>query len=218
MVSVRRTHLEGRRFGKLLVLELSSESRTGNKWLCRCDCGTVKQVWQGHLLRGKSRSCGCSQRTQDGHATKHPMWWRWSSMIERCEKKYAINYNEYGGRGISVCDRWHKFSNFLEDMEDTFFEGATLDRIDNNGNYEPGNVQWVTPKQQNANQRRTVFVDTPNGRMTRSQAAALAGMPIGRFTSRHEAGWSLERLFDPANREPLVWCRKSRAWIQSPTS
>ena len=172
MVSVRRTHLEGRRFGKLLVLELSSESRTGNKWLCRCDCGTVKQVWQGHLLRGRSRSCGCSQRTQDGHAS--------------------------GGA--------------------TFFEGATLDRIDNNGNYEPGNVQWVTPKQQNANQRRTVFVDTPNGRMTRSQAAALAGMPIGRFTSRHEAGWSLERLFDPANREPLVWCRKSRAWIQSPTS
>lgn len=202
MSGKKRIDLTGRVFGELTVIRFSPEDSGRNypKWLCRCSCGVVKAFSQGHMIQGKSRSCGCTQKTQGGHALKHPMWHRWHSMIDRCENKGAKNYASYGARGIKVCERWHKFPLFLEDMEDSFFTGASLDRIDNNGNYEPSNVRWATAKQQMKNTSRTVFIETPWGRMTRSEAAQRAGVPLGRFINRHESGWSVDRLFDPANR------------------
>lgn len=209
--------LVGERFGRLLVISLISKAslKAGKYcdtiWLCRCDCGTEKQVRRGNLKSGSTQSCGCYRNTQGGHSRKHPLWPRWNSMLERCNYSANKDFENYGGRGISVCDRWHSFPLFLDDMEAGFFEGATLERENNHGNYEPGNVCWATPKEQRQNTRQTAFIKTPWGIMSRGDAATKAGVPIGIFIKRVKMGWSMERLFDPSNREKLSgWSRRSR--------
>lgn len=198
----RSVDLTGQRFGHLTAIRISPEhSKRGHpKWICVCDCGTTKLINQLSLRNGRSRSCGHVNATQGGLATKHPMWWRWSHMIARCKNPKDKRYPAYGGRGIDVCERWLHFPSFLADMEGSFFAGASLDRIDNDGDYAPQNVRWATPRQQNANQRRTVFIETPSwGRIPRAEAARKMGVPVMKFIHRHRIGWSVERLFDPSN-------------------
>lgn len=208
--------LSGHRFGRLLVVSvISKASKTSGKridtvWLCRCDCGKEHHVQRGNLKNGSVQSCGCFRNTQGGHSNKHPQWARWHHMIARCTKPSSKDYENYGGRGIIVCSRWRSFPLFLEDMGGTFFEGATLERNNNDGDYEPGNVRWATPQEQLWNQRKTVFIDTPWGKMSRGEAAKRAGVPIGRFISRVNNGWPMDRLFDPKNQEKLSrWSRRS---------
>lgn len=211
---MRFKDLTGQRFGRLIVVSIVSRATRKSPetiWLCRCDCGIEKSVRRGNLRNGSTQSCGCYRNIQGGHSNKHPLWKRWSQMIDRCKNPESKDFHNYGGRGIAVCNRWHSFPFFLEDMEADYFDGATLERENNNGNYEPNNVRWATPREQTWNQRKTVFIDTPWGRLSRGEAAARANVPIGRFISRHRNGWDVERLFDPANREKMHrWSRRSR--------
>ena len=162
--------LVGRWFGWWLVLAIHPKrvryGRHGHAvsvlWLCRCKCGTERVVFGSNLRQGLSTSCGCLKRektrernTKHGHACRGKVtraYTRWLGMLQRCSDPNHAAYCYYGARGISVCERWLKFENFYADMGDPP-PGLSIDRIDNNGNYEPDNCEWATPLQQNHNRR-----------------------------------------------------------------
>jgi hypothetical protein len=129
-------------------------------------------------------------------------------MIDRCANSQSKDYKDYGARGILVCDRWLKFPNFLLDMEASFFPGATLEREDNEGNYDPFNVIWATRRRQAQNKRHTVYLQTPWGRISRGEASTLSGLSVGIIASRQRNGWSDDRIFAPENlRKRSRWDR-----------
>lgn len=152
-----KINLVGKVFGKLKVIrEVINSDRKRIYWECVCDCGKTTVVRSENLRNSTTKSCGCLQRikaTTHG-ATNHPLFRVYTGMVERCCDENNGAYDNYGGRGIKVCDRWlNSIENFIEDMFFGYQNGLQLDRKDNDGNYEPSNCRWVTP-QQNAMNRR----------------------------------------------------------------
>lgn len=162
-------------FGRLTILSFvrSGGANKSRVYLCRCICGTELEVSR-RSLRAGTRSCGCLQRdvtaemgrikTSGNHthgfasSKRHPLYSVWSAMRQRCNNPKNRSYRHYGGRGIRVCDQWNSsdgFVVFLRDMGERP-AGTSLDRIDNDGNYEPGNCRWATAKEQGVNRRRAV--------------------------------------------------------------
>jgi hypothetical protein len=146
----KRIDLTGRRLGRLAVCVY-----TGRKyWFCICDCGTRVVVQGGSLRGGRTKSCGCLRKDR---STKHgmsgtPEYSSWKAMMARCYNPCHVAYENYGGRGISVCDEWHSVEAFFADMGERP-PGCSLDRIDPNEIYRPGNCRWSDTKQQNQNRR-----------------------------------------------------------------
>jgi len=151
----------GKKFNHYKVLDDAGTTSGGAAHLlkCQCDCGRIQNVAKVALVGNKCKQCRrCAVTKSNKRRARHGMYKSstyniWRSMKGRCKYTYKKSYNRYGGRGISVCNRWLKFDNFLEDMGKRP-EGMQLDRVDNDGNYEPGNCRWVTPKV-NANNRKT---------------------------------------------------------------
>jgi hypothetical protein len=168
---VRRPHdIAGVRFGRLVAMgPMSRISSRERLWVCRCDCGADAEVRAGALVAGRQVSCGClqSERTaarnvaaaRHGHASKDgasPEYKAWGGIKRRCYNPSDREFHNYGGRGITVCDRWRdSFDAFLADVGTRPSPRHSIDRIDNDRGYEPGNVRWATRETQERNKRTT---------------------------------------------------------------
>jgi hypothetical protein len=157
---MRLIQLKGRRFGRWTVLKRMK----GPFWICRCRCGTLREVWGLHLRGGHSKSCGCLRRellTRHGHSTRagpSREYSAWDHAKQRCYNPKQRGFKNYGGRGIAMWPPWRdSAARFVRDLVKAIGycpKGHSIDRINNDGNYEPGNVQWATRKQQNNNTRK----------------------------------------------------------------
>ena len=192
--------IAGQRFGRL-VASRSVRHKGAPHWICVCGCGRETGPIAPRKLRaGKSKSCGCARgesvrqvgylNTRHGHAAdgkRSRTYVIWQGMIQRCHNARSKYFSRYGGVGVVVCDRWHDFANFLEDMGEVP-ETLTIDRWpDNDGNYEPGNCRWATYTDQNRNRRIAVLVD---GRPIADQAAEL-GITYGALYQRFKRAGKL---------------------------
>lgn len=150
----------GKKFGRWTVLERGKNNKYGQAmWLCRCDCGKEKTVGGAELRSGNTHSCGClrpslsAKKATTHGASRTSEYHIWNTMKGRCSNPRAEKYKDYGGRGITVCEHWHKFENFIADMGPKPTPIHSIDRIDNEGHYTPDNCRWATPKEQMSNQR-----------------------------------------------------------------
>jgi hypothetical protein len=153
---MKKVDLVGKIFGDLTVICFADKKGNKVRWLCKCKCGAEKPIYATHLTRGNSTSC--TPGGGHGIGKKIPGYKSWSAMIARCTNLNHVAYDSYGGRGILICHRWlASFANFYEDMGPRP-SGKTLDRINTNGNYEPSNCRWATPKEQQNNMRSNKLV------------------------------------------------------------
>jgi hypothetical protein len=179
--------LTGQKYQRLTVIKFVELSKYGAIWECKCDCGNIKNVKSGDLRSGNTNSCGCYMKDRIKETnTKHKAtengiitgtYRSWRTMKARCYQKSTINYKEYGGRGIEVCERWrNSFENFLEDMGERP-EGYSIERKDFNGNYEPSNCCWIPFNHQSKNTRSNKYVILNGEKMIQSEASRLLNIP-----------------------------------------
>lgn len=190
--------LTGKRFGRLLVVARAENVLPNEKrpvivqWVAKCDCGKTSVVRGNSLKIGRTKSCGCLLlETSKMKATKHGLrssaeYSAYQGMFQRCYGKR--DFEKYGSRGIVVCQSWHRdnengFMNFISDMGMRPTKNHSIDRIDNNGNYEPSNCRWALPIVQNTNQRSNIWVEYNGQRMVRKHFAAMLG--VDQTTIRH---------------------------------
>lgn len=153
--------ITGNKYGKLTVIRYFESKNHNRYWLCMCECGKERTVSTEKLTSGHTRSCGCLKiiHKTHGYSMKLKEYICWLDMKGRCYRPTNQRFSNYGGRGITVCDRWvNSFENFLADMGLKPTPQHSLDRINNDGNYEPCNCKWSTPKEQRMNKQNTVRV------------------------------------------------------------
>lgn len=196
----KRIDLSGSRFGRLTVLGFVGVCNSASVWKCRCDCGVIKDVSGNRLRSGKTRSCGCLRKeglTSHGGSCS-ALYWTWIGMMKRCYNPSHHAYNAYGGRGVTVCQRWHNLQIFINDMGPKP-KDMTLDRIDNSKGYSPENCRWATPKQQARNRRRNVVLRFDGKEMCMAEWATHLGISRGTLFYRLKSGWPLDRALRPLN-------------------
>lgn len=181
----RLKNLSGQKFNKLFVIGFCGLENRNAKWFCKCECGNLAKVSASCLKSGHTKSCGClffeavkASNRKHGHSgyTKTKTYGIWSSMRERCTNTNNKTYKNYGSRGITVCERWQVYENFLADMGERPSKEHSLDRIDNDGNYCPENCRWATKKQQANNTRSNRFLTLDGITLTMAQWGDKTGI------------------------------------------
>lgn len=197
----------GHRYGSLTAISFASMTKSGAKWLFQCDCGTKKVIRLANVRNGHAGSCGCAHRRMARSAnTTHDMsrtavYKVWASMIGRCCNPSDAAYQHYGARGICVSPVWREsFESFLKDMGPRPSALHSIERLDNDGNYEPGNCAWIMQAAQAQNTRRVRRFKFRGSVLTARQLSEHYGIPLKSLIRRIEAGWPLER----AVLEPLA--------------
>jgi len=197
--------LVGTRSGKLTLVGQGNHIGKHRAVLCSCDCGKTTHIYLMHFRRGNTRSCGCLQKevvaekNRTHGKTKTRAYKRWSWMISRATGK--TDRKLYFDRGIRVCERWLSFENFYDDMGECP-EGLSLDRINNNGNYEPINCRWASNHVQSRNRRNNVWVEFQGKSMCLTDAARAAGLSPGCVIQRRIAG--IKDLFAPSKNRTHI--------------
>ena len=214
MKNLYRCHdLTGEKFGRLTVIGLDESKNTRKTyWICQCECGGIKSARSDSLLCGAIKSCGCMKREQDkvnlGRTTHGQEGTRlyhiWQGVKRRCNDKNTVCYDRYGGRGITVCEEWNNsFVPFYEwAINNGYTEELTLDRIDNNGNYEPSNCRWATMQEQSNNRSSNIKITIGNATKTLMQWCEIFEVDYQTVKARYHRfpDQTLEELFSPIPR------------------
>lgn len=203
--------LTGRQIGRLRVVRFlrrecvngGTRPRSYGIWTCQCLCGRTTEVRGENLRTGHTQSCGCASLEQSGplsptytHGkTDTPEYRIWADMLTRCLNPQAAQSRNYLGRGITVCDRWRDFANFIADMGPRPSPDHSIDRIDNDGNYEPQNCRWATRVEQGRNRRTTLRITYLGVTLPLKEWCERLGLPYKTVHQRHRAGWDVNRTF-----------------------
>jgi hypothetical protein len=188
--------IAGKVFGRWTAIKFVHKIGRFHYWLFMCSCGTEKVIYKGHVGSGKglSGSCGCLLKelmTTHG-MSKTGIYGVWSTMLNRCRNPKVKSFPEYGGRGITVCERWESFENFFADMGERPFVGAEIDRVDNDHGYSPDNCVWTTKTKNLANTRQNVIIEAFGKSMTESAWAKETGLDRTVISYRIRKGWTPE--------------------------
>lgn len=218
----------GHRFHRLLVISRAENDHYGTNWNCLCDCGKSCKVRGVNLRNDAVKSCGCTVREASSErATTHGMsntveWQAWNSMRRRCEKPTHKMYHRYGGRGITVCERWLTFEGFYADMGKRPSKKHSLERIDNDGNYEPANVKWATQVEQQNNKSTSLNLTWQGRTQTLTEWSRELGIVENTLRARLRKGWTVEEFFlrsvikrAPAGSHPKYNPKRGRKFRQA---
>lgn len=200
-----KLNLAGKQFGRLTVLKEVGKNKHGSYlWLCRCECGREKVIVGSQLVKSKGGTRSCGRHSKLGRPRdKRPHIRRiksiWRGMLRRCENPNEPAYKYYGARGIIVCPEWHDINEFYAwAINNDYQEHLTINRIDNNGNYEPSNCNWATRKEQANNKRGNIIISHNGESHTVQEWLDVLGIAKKAYTHRVTRGWDRERaIFTP---------------------
>ena len=209
----RCNDLTGRKFGRLTVIGLDDSRKTRKTyWICQCECGGIKSARSDSLLCGAIKSCGCMKKEQDkvnlGRTTHGQHMTRlyhiWQGMKARCYNKNNSHYHRYGGRGLEICEEWREnFEAFYEwAINNGYTEELTIERINNDGNYEPSNCTWSTNQEQSNNRSTCIKITIGNATKTLTEWCEIFEVDYSLIHSRYirKPDQTLEELFNPIPR------------------
>lgn len=186
--------LTGMTFGRLTAVEIHGRTPAGALvWQCSCACGGSHTASSQSLVDGKVKSCGCWKASHPAYnrthnMKSHPLYLVWSAMLNRCRNPNVRGYENYGGRGIKVCYRWHDFSAFYADMGERPPGGYSIERINNDGDYEPGNCRWATRREQGSNKRNSRYIEAGGESLPLAEWARRLGCSSAAILARIAAG------------------------------
>lgn len=217
--------LTGQRFGRLTVVKFAERKGQYTYWECQCDCGKKTIVYSYSLTSGRTQSCGClhneiTAKISTRHNLRNSKAYRaWRHMNHRCFNVNDKDYSNYGGRGITVYDEWAKdfvtFYDYVSKLEHFGEEGYSLDRINVNGNYEPGNVRWATRKEQARNKRTNLLVNYNGEMIPLSLASEISNISYNVLQYRYYRGKRGSDLFKPVKQTNSADKSSDSAKLQS---
>ncbi len=205
--------LTGKRFSRWTVIHRSKNNRHNQPtWLCRCVCGVEKIVTGGILSSGQSKSCGCHkkdvqrqrmlERNTSHGLSKTKTYKIWSGIQTRCLNPNSSGYPKYGAKGVTICERWNDYENFLADMGECP-DGMSIDRINNDLGYSPENCRWVDMKTQQNNRTNNNVITINGETKTFSQWADISPVSRNTIRNRINSGWcESDAIMTPRNKNP----------------
>lgn len=206
--------LTGQKFGRLTVLKVSRKVLSGKRfryyWLCECECGNKKEIRTDSLTKHLVQSCGCLKKEQDKinltkfhrHKMSSSRIYRiWQKMKDRCFNKNVRSYKDYGERGIKVCKEWLIVDNFIKwALENGYRDDLQIDRINNNGDYEPFNCRWVTPKSNSRNRRSNIFIEYNGKNISLIELSEITKISYSCLNDRYHRGKRGTDLIKPIKK------------------